>query len=75
MITFDEVPDVIKTIVSKFSDSLDICNNTLLAKAIETAPERSLKGYIEKNMPEKVDEMNLFVEKSHQLFSRKRFIN
>ena len=70
MITFDQVPDVIKTIVSKFSDSLDICNNTLLAKkAIETAPERSLKGYIEKNMPEKVDEMNLFVEKSHQLFS------
>lgn len=69
-ITFEEVPDIITNIVSNFADSLEICNNTLVAKkSINANLENSLKGYFNKNLQDRIGELNIFVEKSQQLFS------
>lgn len=69
-LTFENIPEVVTKIVSSFSDTLEISNNTIIAKkSVDTAPMRSLLGYFEKNLPEKNDEINVFVKTSRQLFS------
>ena len=68
--TFENIPEVITKIVSSFSDTLEISNNTIIAKkSVDTAPMNSLLGYFKKNLPEKIDEINVFVKTSRQLFS------
>lgn len=67
---FDSVPKEIKTIVDRFSNTLDLKGNALIAKcSITGTPEKSLQGIITKFVPDKAHEFKEFIDKSRCLFS------
>ena len=64
------LPSEIERIAEAFSDTLEIKNNTLIAKKhIEDAPERSLCGYFSQKGPDKLNLIELFIKQSKLLFS------
>ena len=69
-ITFDNVPEKIERIAASFSDTFEVKNKTLIIKKrIEDAPLHSLVGFFRKNMLDKLNEVNVLIEKSKCLFS------